>query len=100
MSTKIRMGSDVLKPFSGERDVVAWIKKVKLVVRLQGISDVASLMTYLEGSALNLYLEMDELDQLNVEKIEKRLKDAYTEGAFRAYSRKGEMDRRTDRRLC
>ena len=72
MSTKIRMGSDVLKPFSGEGDVVAWIKKVKLVARLQGISDVASLMPlYLEGSALNLYLEMDESDQLSVEKIEK-----------------------------
>ena len=43
-STKIRIGSDVLRSFSGEGDVVAWIKKVKLVAKLQGIPAVASLM--------------------------------------------------------
>lgn len=36
-------------------------EKVKAVVRLQSIEDVASLIVlYLEGSALALYLGMDE----------------------------------------
>ena len=92
MSQKMRVGSEVLRAFSGEGDVVAWIKKVKLVAKLQGISDVASLMPlYLEGSALNLYLEMNEADQCDVAKIERRLKDAYTEGAFRAYGKLGRL---------
>ena len=52
---KVRLGSDILKPFSGEGDMVAWLKKVRFVARLQQVDDVASLLPlYLEGDALAL----------------------------------------------
>jgi len=71
MSVKVR--SDMIRPFSGEGDVVAWLKKVRLVAKLQKITELESFLPlYLEGEALYLYLEMDESDQLVVDEIEKR----------------------------
>ena len=83
---KVRLGSDILKPFSGEGDVVAWLKKVRLVARLQHVDDVASLQPlYLVGNALALYMEMKEEDQEDISLIEARLKESFTDGAFTAY---------------
>ena len=66
--------------------MVAWLKKVRLVARLQMVDDVASLLPlYLEGDALALYMEMPEKDQQDISKIEARLKEAFTDGAFSAY---------------
>ena len=80
------MGSDILKPFSGEGGVVAWLKKVRLVVRLQHVDDVASLLLfYLEGDALALYMEMKEEDQRDISLIEAQVKEAFTDNAFTAY---------------
>ena len=60
----VRLGSDILKPFSNEGDMVAWLKKVRLMARLQFVDDIASLLPlYLEGDALALYMEMKEEDQ-------------------------------------
>ena len=61
---KVRISRDIIKPFSGEGDVVAWLKKVRLVARLQNVDDVASLLPlYLEGDALALYIKMEEASQ-------------------------------------
>ena len=38
----LRLGKDVIPPFSGEGDAVGWIKKVKLVAKLQKVQDFAS----------------------------------------------------------
>ena len=38
----LRLGKDVIPPFSGEGDVFGWIKKVKLVAKLQKVQDLAS----------------------------------------------------------
>ena len=82
---KDRLGSDILKPFSSKGDAVAWLKKVRLVVRLQHVDDIASLLPlYLERDALVLYMEMKE-DQKYIILIEARLKEAFTDGAFTAY---------------
>ena len=79
---------EVVKTFSGEGDVVAWLKKIRLVAKLQKIEDLASFLPlYLEGNALNLYLEMKEEDQANVNKIEEKLKAAFTEGPIEAWVR-------------
>ena len=84
--TKVRLGNDILQPFSGEGDVVAWLKSVRLVARLQHIDDVASLLQLcLEGDALTLYIEMKEEDQKDISLIEALLKEAFTDGAFTAY---------------
>ena len=83
--TKVRRDSDILKPFSDESNVVPWLKKVRLVARLQHL-DVASLLPlYLEGDALALYMEMKEEDQKDISIIEARLKEAFTDGAFTVY---------------
>lgn len=44
MAVSVRISSDVNGLFYSERDIIAWIRKVKVVARLQGIEDVASLM--------------------------------------------------------
>ena len=61
-------------------------KKVRLAARLQHVDDVTSLLLlYLEGDALALYMEMKEEDQKDINLIEARLKEAFTDGAFMAY---------------
>ena len=83
---KVHLGSDILKPFSSKGDVVVWLKKVRLVPRLQHVDDVASLLPlYLEGDALALYMEMKEEDQKDISLIEAWLKEAFTDGAFMVY---------------
>lgn len=87
-----RISSEMLKTFSGEGDVVAWLSKVKLVAKLQDIADVASLIPlYLDGDALALYLEMREEDRLSADAIEEKLKEAFTEGSFVAYGKLSRM---------
>ena len=96
---KVRLGSNILKPFSGKGDVVAWLKMVRLVVRLQHVIDIASLLPlYLEGDALALYMEMKEEDQKDISLIEAWLKEAFMDGTFTAY-RKLTMVRWTGERV-
>ena len=60
---KVRISNDIINLFSGEGDVVVWLKKMRLVAKLQLVDDVASLLPlYLEGDALTLYMEMEEGD--------------------------------------
>ena len=81
-SRLLRLGKDVIPPFSGEGDVVGWIKKVKLV------QDLARFIPlFLHGDALALYLEMSNEDQVQPEQIEMRLVTAFTEGPFEAYEK-------------
>lgn len=80
--------AEMIKSFSGDGDVVAWVQKVKLVARLQKLEDLASLLPLLlEGDALALYLEMSEDDKKDATKIEQRLVGAFTDGPFIAYGK-------------
>ena len=86
MAAKIT--SEMIKPFNGEGNVVAWIQKVKLVAKLQKIKDLASFLPlFLEGAALALYLEMNPSEQSDADEIEARLNEAFTDGAFVAYGK-------------
>ena len=88
MAGKLKVGSDMMRCYDGTGDVVAWLKKARLVAKLMEIKDVASfILLYLEGDAMALDLEMSEEDQTKVEKIENRLKEAFAEGRFEAYGR-------------
>ena len=88
----IKITTEMMKSFNGDGDVVAWLRKAKLVAKLKKIDDQASFLPlYLEGDALALYLEMSDSDQADVTKIEARLKQAFTEGAFSSYSRLGSL---------
>ena len=87
-TTTTKVSAEMVKPFKGEGDVIAWIKKIQLVAKLQKVSDLASFIPlFLEGDALALYLEMSEDDQTNAESIIARLKEAFTEGAFVAFAK-------------
>ena len=44
MEGKLKVSADVIKPFTGEGDVMAWLKKVKLVAKLQKITALESFM--------------------------------------------------------
>lgn len=47
---KVHISRDMIRPFTGEGDVVAWLNKVKPVVRHQLRENVAGLLPlYLEG---------------------------------------------------
>ena len=47
---KVCISSDIIKPFSGKSDEVSWLKKVRLVAKLQKVNNMASLLPlYLEG---------------------------------------------------
>ena len=83
---KVHLGSDILKLFFSESDMVAWLKKVRLVARLQLVNNVANLLPlYLEEDALVLYMEMKEEDQKDISLIEAWLKEAFMDGTFTAY---------------
>ena len=54
----------MIRPYTGEDDLISWLKKVKLVAKLAKVTDLASFLPlYLEGDALAVYLEMSETDQ-------------------------------------
>ena len=71
---------EMIKPFGSEGDVVTWLKKVRLVAKLQNIADLANLIRlYLKDDVFALYLEMNECEQTDVKRIEDRLKEAFRE---------------------
>ena len=88
MVERVRLSSDILRTFIGEGNVIVWFNKLKLVAKLREIEDVAKLIPmYLEGHALAVYLELKKKkDQADAKSIQKRLKTAFSEGAFEAYN--------------
>ena len=80
-----RLSGQILKPFTGEGDVVKWLAKLKMVAKLQKIEDVVNLLPlYLEGEALAIYQQMREADKDVLAQVEQRLKLAFAEGPFEA----------------
>ena len=80
--------SDMIRPFNGEGDVAAWIKKVKLVTKLKKIPDLASFLPlYLEGDALALYMELDEGEQADAAVVEQKLLEAFSDSGFVAFAK-------------
>lgn len=86
MASKIT--TDMVKPFSGTGDVVAWLAKVKLVASLKNIQDVAKFLPlFLEGDALALYLQLSDDERSKYQNIEKRLLEAFTDSPFVAFNK-------------
>ena len=78
MKGKVRLSSDMVKSFDSEGDLMAWLAKLKLVVRLQKIPDLANVIPlFLEGDALALYLQLIVEDQLDAVKAEANLKTSF-----------------------
>ena len=88
MSKLAKIPSDMIKPYNGEGDLVTWLKKLKLVAKLAKIEDLAEFLPlYLDGNALAIYLELTDDEQGSIDLIEKKLKEAFTDGPFVAYSK-------------
>ena len=82
--------SRVIKPYTGEGDIMAWLSKIKLVASLSSIKDseLAKLIPmYLEGGALAVYLEMAEDVRLDLNKLRKGLLKAFSDSPFTAFSK-------------
>ena len=80
--------SNMIKPFCGEGDVVARLRKVDLVVKLHNVDNVATVIPlFLEGDALALHLELSDWDQEGVDIIHTRLKQVFAEGPYEAYEK-------------
>ena len=77
--TKVCISSDVIKPFSGEGDVVAGLKKVRLVVRIHKVGRCGKLAPTASGGGC--FCPSHRL----VGQIEALLKEAFTYDAFTAY---------------
>lgn len=80
----------VIKPYTGEGDVMAWLSKVELVASLSDIKKdmlVKLVPMYLEGGALAVYLEMAEDDRKDFGKLRKGLLKAFSDSPFTAFSK-------------
>lgn len=64
------LGKYIIEPFSGEGDIMPWIKKVKLVAKLQKVSDHASFLLplfFCKEMCLSFTLKMRDNDHLDGE---------------------------------
>jgi len=76
----------LISNYVGEGDVVVWLEKFKLVVKLQKIEDAGVIVPlFLEGPAFAVYNQMAEKDKVNFEAIEDVLLDAFALDQFQAY---------------
>ena len=77
---------DMIKSFDGSGDVTVWLKKIKLVAKMQKIEDLASLIPlYLDGPAFAIFEQMEEGDKDNEESIEAALLSAFSMNCFQAW---------------
>ena len=76
-----------VKAFDGSSmDVANWLKKLKLVVKLKKIGDLASVIPlFLEGPAFEVYDQMAEGDKEDASRIENVLLAAFAQSGFDAF---------------
>ena len=83
----VKLGKNVIPPFNEEGDVFRWIKKAKLVARLQKMPDLGSFLPSFLQDVLALYLEMSYSGQLDKVMIKLRLMNTFLEGPFETYEK-------------
>ena len=87
MASKISV-EKMIRPFTGEGDVLAWMQKIELVAKLTGEKDLASFLPlYLEDGALAVYLEMPDAKKTDASLIQQELLKAFTDNEFVAFSK-------------
>ena len=76
----------IIEKFDKSGNVVIWLKKVKLVGRIQKMGDL-SLVTqlFLEGSAFALYEQLSDDKKTSAKYIQHALFDAFAVDNFKAY---------------
>ena len=83
---KVRL-SEIVSKFTGEGDVAAWIRQVRIAKRVmkledEELADLASLA--LKDKAFAVYEELEETDKTNFEKIAEALMTAFAEDPISA----------------
>lgn len=90
--SNIKLG-DLLRCFNGEGDVIQWITKVELVLKIKEVKDVCAIIPmFLEGPAFAVYNELSAEDKGNGDAIKNALICAFATNPFLAYE---EFVRRT-----
>lgn len=85
MSLSVKF-SDIIQVFSGDGDFSEWLRKLKLVAKLQKVKDlVAFLPLFLSGGAFAVYEGLDEAIRNSEEELEKALTAAFSPNKYDAY---------------
>lgn len=77
--------TDVMRSYDGTGNVVEWLDKFELLVKLRDIKQAETVLPmFLEGPALSVYTELGE-QKKDVEAIKAALLNAFSLNPFRAY---------------
>src|SRR5678816_2835292 len=80
--------SDLVKNFNGEEDIDEWIIKFNLIKDLNNIKNEEKILPmFLEGKALTVYTQLNEDAKKSGNVIKQKLREAFGEDPFNAYSR-------------
>lgn len=78
----------LVRTFDGAGDVVEWLNKLRLVVKLQKAGKLEDIIPlFLEGSAFQIYNQLSEKQKSDVESIERALREAYALDIFEAFDK-------------
>ena len=78
--------TDVVKPFNGCGDIIEWLNKFQLIVKLRSLDNEATILPmFLEGPALALYIELPDAVKTNAASLKNTLRDAFSVNPVRAY---------------
>ena len=92
MSRSVIKLTDVVRRYSGDEDVVAWLDRLELVCELQKTGesslDMAIIIPmFLEGPAYDVYAQMNEAERTDACKLKKALKVAFGMSPSLAYAK-------------
>ena len=77
---------DFLQPFDGTGDVIQWLTKVDLVLKLKKIRNAAEVIPlFLEGAAFSVYKELADAEKEDAGCVRQALTAAFATNPFRAY---------------
>lgn len=84
----VTVGRDMVRPFDGTGDFIAWFTKVELIADINNVTKIASLIpVFLEGDALAIYLEMKKEDRKDLDKIKTRLQEAFADSPVKSFAK-------------
>lgn len=83
MASSVKV-TDLVRMYNGDGDVVEWLNKFELVVKLRHIKEPATVVPlFLEGSAFSIYSELSDSQKKSY--VKKVLTEAFSLNAFQAY---------------
>ena len=92
MDRNLLLNMDMVKPLSEEGGIIAWLTKIKLVVKLQNILDIASFIPFSwEEGILTLFLQFRDKNQNDTDMIKYAVKKVFLEGVFVAHGILGQI---------